>query len=104
MTRSYWATYPWYLAHFLSVRNAALTVQHQRDILDVLARCHTCYLELLSSIFQLHTAPVEDLVKLVRQVLECGRMKEAAVYIATFGIQDRFSLDQVRKWRRVAVL
>ena len=78
-------------------RNACLTLQHQRDILEILTRCHTCYLDLLSSIFNLHTAPVEDLVNLVRQVLESGRLKEAAVYICTFGIQEKFSMEQVKE-------
>ena len=72
-----------------------VTENHQRDILTILSRGHTTYLDHLTSIFQLHTAPPDELVKLVRRVLDAGRLKEGVVFIATFEIQHRFSMEQV---------
>ena len=78
-------------------RNAILTSQHQRDVLDIIDRCHTIFLEPLCSIFNLCAAPVDDLVELVRRVLDSSRIKEAVVLVYTFGLQDRFSMEQVRE-------
>ena len=84
------------LCHLCTVsRNVILTPAHQQDILVVVTRCHSAYVETLAAIFELRTAPAGDLVDAVKQVLRMGRLKEAVVCIFTFGVQDHFSMTEV---------
>lgn len=64
--------------------------------MSVLKRGNTTYLDSLTAIFQLRSAPRSELVRLVKQVLEAGRLKEGVVFIYTFGIQEQFRMEEVR--------
>ncbi len=77
-------------------RNVLLTPRHRKEALRVLTKCHSILMDVVSAIFDLHSADKKEQLNVIEYLLAEGKLKNAVTYTWKFGLQENFDMNNVK--------